>query len=121
MFGRLGLDLTPLIYCTRQVYAEFSENYADWLQAVKTLAEIDCLVSLALASDNLGHPACRPEIIDSPRAFVDFEGLRHPCVFSTTSDFIPNDVKLGGDAAKMILLTGPNVGTPVETCATPID
>lgn len=30
-------------------------------------------------------------------------------ILSATTDFIPNDVALGGDAEQMILLTGPNV------------
>lgn len=28
---------------------------------------------------------------------------------SATMDFIPNDVRLGGEAEQMVLLTGPNV------------
>lgn len=91
------------------MFKEFSKSYTLWLRAVKTVAEIDCLVSLARTSQNLGEPSCRPQIIESPRAFVDFKELRHPCVFSATSDFIPNDVKLGDSESKMILLTGPNV------------
>ena len=74
------------------------------------MAEIDCLVSLARSSMALGEPAVRPEIVESTEAFVEFEELRHPCVFSASVDFIPNDVKLGGsDERKMVLLTGPNV------------
>jgi DNA mismatch repair protein MSH6 len=92
-----------------QVYGAFSVDYQSWLEAVKIIAEIDCLVSLASASSALGEPAVRPEIIDARNAFVEFEELRHPCVVSATSDFIPNEVKLGGDEKKMVLLTGPNV------------
>lgn len=41
-------------------------------------------------------------------ATLDFEELRHPSM-CLTKDFIPNDVKLGGDAARTVLLTGPNM------------
>lgn len=92
-----------------KVYRAFSEDYHTWLEAVKLVAEIDCLVSLANASTALGEPAVRPEIIQSSHAFVDFEDLRHPCVLRTDAEFIPNDVKLGNSQKKMILLTGPNV------------
>ena len=41
-------------------------------------------------------------------AFVEFEELRHPCMTNTVDDFIPNDVRLGGEEAKISLLTGAN-------------
>ena len=74
----------------------------------RVVAELDCLVSLAMASHNLDTPKCRPEFIDSPQAFIDFQDLRHPSM-CLRSDFIPNDVQLGGDQARMTLLTGPNM------------
>ena len=42
-------------------------------------------------------------------AFIDFEELRHPALCAGSSlkgDFIPNDVKLGGDVGRIALLTG---------------
>lgn len=39
---------------------------------------------------------------------IKFEDLRHPCMLSNVTDFIPNDVKLGGDSANINLLTGAN-------------
>ena len=107
---RANITLLESVELTRlQVYEAFSVDYQSWLEAVKIIAEVDCLVSLASASSALGEPAVRPEIIDARNAFVEFEELRHPCVVSATSDFIPNEVKLGGDEKKMVLLTGPNV------------
>ena len=32
-----------------------------WLRAIRVLAELDCLFSLAKASSALGEPACRPD------------------------------------------------------------
>lgn len=80
-----------------------------WLQAVKVLAELDCLFSLAKASSHMTTPTCRPEFVETDEAFIDFEELRHPSIALDT--FIPNDVKLGGGSERVILLTGPNMGT----------
>ena len=90
-------------------YARFDEEYATWLAAVKIVAQLDCLISLAKASSGIGSPACRPEFIedDSSRSVLDFKELRHPCI-ETTTNFIPNDIALGGDEPSMTLLTGAN-------------
>ncbi|KAI9069848.1 DNA mismatch repair protein Msh6 [Trametes sanguinea] len=96
-----------------RLYAEFDQDRSVWLRAIRVLAELDCLFSLAKASSALGEPACRPELVDGDEAFVDFEQLRHPALSASGTlkqDFIPNDVKLGGDVGRIALLTGPNMG-----------
>ncbi|KAF4626298.1 hypothetical protein G7Y89_g11862 [Cudoniella acicularis] len=89
-------------------YARFDKDYTTWLQAVKVIAQLDCLISLAAASAALGEPSCRPQFVESERSVVEFEELRHPCMLPNVTDFIPNDVKLGGDAPNINLLTGAN-------------
>ena len=89
-------------------FARFDEEYQTWLAAVRIIAQLDCLMSLAKASSALGEPCCRPTFVDSERSVMEFEDLRHPCMLSTVADFIPNDVKLGGDSANISLLTGAN-------------
>lgn len=89
-------------------YARFDESYAKWLAAVKIVAQLDCLISLAKASASLGQPSCRPVFVDDERSVLEFEELRHPCMLPNVGDFIPNDVKLGGDTANINLLTGAN-------------
>lgn len=92
-----------------RVYAEFDIDRSVWLRAIRVLSELDCLFSLAKASNSLGEPACRPEFVEGDAAFVDFEELRHPALSVSTGfrgDFIPNDVKLGGDVGRIALLTG---------------
>lgn len=91
-----------------RLFKKFDVDYNTWLLAIKIIAQLDCLVSLAKASSSLGEPSCRPEFLDEERSFVDFQELRHPCMINTIGDFIPNDVKLGGDQAKINLLTGAN-------------
>jgi DNA mismatch repair protein MSH6 len=89
-------------------FARFDQDYTLWLQAVKVIAQLDCLISLAAASATLGEPSCRPQFVESERSVVKFEELRHPCMLPNVTDFIPNDVKLGGDEANITLLTGAN-------------
>lgn len=90
-------------FCVR-----FDEDYKIWLAAVKIIAQLDCLISLAKASASLGEPCCRPSFCEGDRTVVEFEELRHPCMLNTVDDFIPNDIKLGGDSANISLLTGAN-------------
>jgi DNA mismatch repair protein MSH6 len=91
-----------------RMYARFDEDYSTWLQAVRIIAQLDCLISLAAASSALGEPSCRPTFVESERSVIEFEELRHPCMLPNVTDFIPNDIKLGGDAANINLLTGAN-------------
>ncbi|KAL7314276.1 DNA mismatch repair protein msh6 [Mucor circinelloides] len=93
------------------VYAAFDESYTMWLSAVQSIAELDALMGLAKGSMNMGEPACRPVLLDQEKSVVEFEELRHPCVVpGVATDFIPNDVGLGGNEASVIVLTGPNMG-----------
>jgi DNA mismatch repair protein MSH6 len=90
-------------------YARFDENYEIWLAAVKIIAQLDCLISLAKASTSLGQPSCRPVFVDDERSVLELVDLRHPCLLANVDDFIPNDIVLGGqDNANMTLLTGAN-------------
>jgi DNA mismatch repair ATPase MutS len=92
-----------------RVYAEFDKDRGVYLRAIRVLSELDCLFSLAKSSVALGEPSCRPEFIEGDTASVDFEQLRHPALSVSAGfrgDFIPNDVKLGGDVARIALLTG---------------
>ncbi|KAI9838717.1 MAG: DNA mismatch repair protein msh6 [Sclerophora amabilis] len=88
--------------------ARFDQEYGIWLAAVKIIAQLDCLISLANATSALGETSCRPEFVEDERSVVQFDELRHPCMLPTVADFIPNDVNLGGDAANITLLTGAN-------------
>jgi len=89
-------------------YARFDEDYAIWLAAVKIIAHLDCLISLAKASASLGEPSCRPEFVTGSRSVLDFEELRHPTMLTSVTDFIPNTISLGGASPNIDLLTGAN-------------
>lgn len=89
-------------------YKRFDEDYDIWLAAVKLVAQLDCLISLAKASCSLGQPSCRPTFVDSDRSVLDLQDLRHPCLLRNVDDFIPNDICLGGEHPSLNLLTGAN-------------
>ncbi|OTA57403.1 DNA mismatch repair protein Msh6 [Hypoxylon sp. EC38] len=91
-----------------RLFQRFDVDYEIWLQAIRTTSQLDCLLSLAKASSSLGEPSCRPIFVDEERSVVEFEELRHPCMLNTVDDFIPNDIVLGGNSAKINLLTGAN-------------
>lgn len=89
-----------------RLYAEFDTDRGVWLRAIRVLAELDCLLSLAKSSVAIGEPSCRPEIVDGDAAVIEFEELRHPTLSALRESFIPNDIKLGGDVGRIALLTG---------------
>ncbi|KAI5996268.1 DNA mismatch repair protein Msh6 [Pisolithus albus] len=93
-----------------RLYAEFDTDRGVWLRAIRVLAELDCLFSLAKSSIAIGEPSCRPEFVEGEAAFVEFEELRHPTLSALRDNFIPNDIKLGGAMGRIVLLTGPNMG-----------
>lgn len=89
-------------------HAKFDEAYPTWLAAVRIIAQLDCLISLAKASTSLGFPSCRPSFVEDERSVLEFQELRHPCMLPNVGDFIPNDITLGGGESNINLLTGAN-------------
>jgi DNA mismatch repair protein MSH6 len=66
-----------------RLYGRFDADYDKWMVVVRSVAHLDCLVSLSLFNDTgIGEPKCRPEFVDQEgiRSFVEFEELRHPCI-----------------------------------------
>lgn len=90
--------------------AKFDKDYDIWLQTIRIVAQLDCLISLSKASVALGEPRCRPTFVEgeNERSVIHFDELRHPCMLPTIGEFIPNNIHLGGKSAKITLLTGAN-------------
>ena len=90
------------------VFEGFDIDRALWLRAIRVFAELGCLFSLAESSTAIGEP-CRLEFVESDSALLErveaSDGLRL-CLSTSLKSFIPNDVKLGGYVAKIVLLTG---------------
>ncbi|TIB05884.1 hypothetical protein E3P96_00805 [Wallemia ichthyophaga] len=99
---------TALDDFAKKLYVAFDADYKTWIAAVKACAEIDCINSLAKSSINMEEPRCRPNIIESNEAVLEFEQLRHPSM-ALRRDFVANDVRLGGKDEGTMLLTGPNM------------
>ncbi|WFD30444.1 DNA mismatch repair protein msh6 [Malassezia sp. CBS 17886] len=108
------------------VYAQFRAEHATFARAVRIVAQLDCVLSLAKGSHALGTPSCRPELVDGRDvAAMRFRSLRHPCMAPTAlsgaTSFIPNDIQLGDEAEEVMVLTGGNMAgksTTARTAAT---
>ena len=70
------------------------------------LARADVLTGLARVASDRGY--VKPAIADEP--VLDIRDGRHPVLDQVLgSEFVPNDVALGGDAPHVALITGPNM------------
>ncbi|HKY31901.1 MAG TPA: DNA mismatch repair protein MutS [Candidatus Polarisedimenticolia bacterium] len=76
--------------------------------SAQRIAELDVLASLAEVAAARGY--VRPEITSRPRTRI--VAGRHPIVEAVRSQerFVPNDTTLGGDGARILIVTGPNMG-----------
>lgn len=106
----------------RTLFAKFDEHRELWASAVRCLAHLDAVLSLAEVSAQPGFS--RPQFYEgsSTPSFVRFKNARHPCLAQTYQggEYIPNDATLGAapagiaddapSAPNMLLLTGPNMG-----------
>ncbi|KAJ3219395.1 DNA mismatch repair protein msh6 [Clydaea vesicula] len=98
-----------------KMFERFDINFRHWLNFIKLIGELDCLIGLSICKHNLGDIVCRPSFIESDVNIFDVKMMRHPCVGDGgrgDHQFVPNDTKLGGGGkeANIILLTGPNMG-----------
>ncbi|KAK6260322.1 hypothetical protein SCA6_014796 [Theobroma cacao] len=102
----------------QRLIGQFCEDHNKWRQLVSTTAELDVLISLAIASDFYEGPTCRPLILGSSCSnevpCLSAKSLGHPILRSDSlgnGAFVPNDITIGGSGhASFILLTGPNMG-----------
>lgn len=116
-----------------RLFDAMTKNAEELRHDVALVAQVDCLLSLAKASQAMGLPVCRPTLVDSPQASFAFKTLRHPCLAELAhGDFIPNNVALGtgGDESsgemaneEIMILTGGNMAgksTTARTAATAV-
>lgn len=106
----------------RRLFAKFDEHRDLWASAVRCLAHVDALLSLAEVSSQPGFS--RPTFYEGTTiaSFIRLKNARHPCLAQTYQggEYIPNDSALGATpgelmddtppAPNMLLLTGPNMG-----------
>ncbi|KAJ4956317.1 hypothetical protein NE237_013100 [Protea cynaroides] len=109
---------TKLKSILQQLIGQFCAHHIQWRQLISVTAELDVLISLAVASDYYEGNVCRPVILASSCSSqfpcLSAKSLGHPVLRSDTlgkGTFVPNDVIIGGsEHANFILLTGPNMG-----------
>lgn len=102
----------------QRLIGRFCEHHIKWRQLVSTTAELDVLISLAIACDFYEGPACQPIILSASRTDgipgFSAKSLGHPVLRSDSlgkGSFVPNDITIGGSGnPSFILLTGPNMG-----------
>jgi DNA mismatch repair protein MutS len=77
------------------------------LACAEAMAELDAYCALAQIAGERGY--VRPSFVEA--SALDIVDGRHPVVETLLgSSFVPNDVHLGAEGARFMLLTGPNMG-----------
>ncbi len=75
-------------------------------KTAEALARLDGLASLARVASERSYT--KPDIADDP--VIEIEDGRHPVLEQVLgSDFVPNDVALGGEHPRIAVITGPNM------------
>ena len=116
MFSWIKEQYYIVVYITQNVF------HFLWLKLVH-VAELDVLISLAIASEYYEGPTSQPIILDSssPDEVPCFsaKSLGHPVLRSDSlgkGTFVPNEIMIGGSAhASFILLIGPNMGGEINS------
>ncbi len=94
-----------------ELFAELREETAKHattvLSTAKALAQIDCLLSLALLAHENGYK--RPDVHEGDELHI--VGGRHPVIEASLlgEAFVPNDTHLDGQDNQLMLITGPNM------------
>lgn len=95
---------TKLFVELRRAAAEHGEAVRELARA---LAGVDVLAGFARVASDLSWT--RPTVDDSD--VLDIQAGRHPVIEARLppGDFVPNDTRLDRDAARLVLITGPNM------------
>ena len=91
----------------RQICGQISESGAAISRLAAAIAQLDVFVSLAEVA--VRNDYVRPRL--DMGGVIDIKDGRHPVVEGVLSpgDYVPNDVYLSNDDARIIVLTGPNM------------
>ncbi|MDD5064682.1 MAG: DNA mismatch repair protein MutS [Phycisphaerae bacterium] len=96
----LELQLFEQVRAQSAQYIPRMQNLAD------TIARCDCLSSLAYLAARRNY--IRPKITDGGELVIN-EG-KHPVLAEILgSEFVPNDIAIGGDSGDCLVITGPNM------------
>jgi len=94
----------------QQLFEQISRQAAQYISRLQsladTLAQCDCLAALAYLAHRRNY--IRPGITTSTELLIN-EG-KHPVLAETLgTEFVPNDLELGGKAGDCLIITGPNM------------
>jgi DNA mismatch repair protein MutS len=94
----------------QRLFAELVEKAAGYIERLQKLADVlanlDCLAGLAYVAARRNY--IRPDVTDSGELVIS-DG-KHPVLAeSLGSEFVPNDIELGGGKGDVIIITGPNM------------
>jgi DNA mismatch repair protein MSH6 len=96
----------------REIVKRFDDKRDMWTSVVKTAAEVDALIGLAVASHGDGSGCMtRPDVLPDtfPHPVFETADLRHPVLAARAgSSFVANDTALGGNKETIALVTGSN-------------
>lgn len=97
---------------TKEMFRKFDDKYKIWTQCIQIISELDCIYSLYKVSQK--NNMCCPKFYspEKHQPFLELKDMVHPCITlsSISREVIPNDVNLGNDIAKLLIVTGPNMG-----------
>jgi len=91
-----------------QLVAETLKFAPSLQETAQALAEFDFFAALATLAEDENYS--RPLVTDDDR--LSLEGSRHPVVeklLPPGESFVPNDIVIGGDGARILIVTGPNM------------
>lgn len=75
------------------------------------IAQLDCLISFAVAAISAPTPYIRPNIYDDTEGILKLKNVRHPCLeLQDNVNYIANDVDFKKEETNMYIITGPNMG-----------
>lgn len=91
------------------VKAEIRPEIPDMQKTARTLAQLDCLASLARAA--LKDRYVKPEITNAREGRITIKDGRHPMVEHALKRemFVPNDTELNHRDQEILVITGPNM------------
>ena len=89
-----------------QVRRQTAQYVARLQKLADTLAQCDCLAALAYLARRRNY--IRPKVTNGTELIIN-EG-KHPVLAEALgSEFVPNDIELGGQAGDLLVVTGPNM------------
>lgn len=91
---------------------QFKKDFDMCSLVIRNLAQVDVLMSFGCNYNQKSSivSMCRPTLLHNRDASFEAIDMTHPYIRVANGTFIPNDVQLGKNKSKIMLITGPNMG-----------